>query len=55
MTRTIEAIEKIVQTAYIGLGHQERARLLLAIFRELYEEGGDTRIVEAPPSAHRTG
>ena len=54
VTRAIEAVEKIVQTAEIGLGDQERARLLLAIYRELYEERGDTRAEEAAPSVRRT-
>lgn len=51
--RAIETAEKIVATAGIELGHQEKARLILAIYQELQKDGVDSRATDSPSSVHR--
>lgn len=51
--RALEAAEKIVAAAGIELGHQEKARLVLAIYRELQDAGADSRASEPVHSGHR--
>ena len=51
--RTLAAAEKIVTAAGIELGHQEKARLVLAIHRELQDAGADSSASDSAHSDHR--